>query len=225
MKILMIDDEKRLREAVARILKASHYQVSLASDGEEGLEYALSGSYDIIILDIMLPKLDGISLLRKLREAGIHTPVILLTARGETEDKVRGLDSGADDYLAKPFSTDELLARLRALGRRKEILLPEGILTAYDVQLHPQTLCLHCGQRSVKLTAREPQLIELLMLRKNLLTPKDILIEKVWGYDSEVDEHNVEVYISFLRKKLSLIRSNVGIQAERGLGYVLREGI
>ncbi len=225
MRILMVEDENRLSEAVARILKANHHQVSLASDGEEGLECALSDRYDIIILDIMLPKLDGISVLRKLRRAGVHTPVIMLTARGETEDKVLGLDSGADDYLTKPFSTDELLARLRALGRRKEALLPEGVLEAGDVRLHSQTLCLQCGEAQVKLTAREYQVMELLMLRRNLLTSKSMMIEKIWGYDSEVDEHSVEAYISFLRKKLVLIKSGLGIRAERGLGYMLQEGV
>lgn len=223
MKILMIEDEKRLSEAVKRILEENHYLIDLAMDGEYGLECALSDIYDIIILDIMLPKLDGISVLQKLRTTGICTPVIMLTAKGETGDKVLGLDSGADDYLAKPFSTEELLARLRALGRRKDTFIPDGILIAGNVELHPHTLCMRCGDNSVKLTAKEYQVMEFLILRKGIVTPKGMMIEKIWGYDSEVDEHSVEVYISFLRKKLALIRSILTIQAERGLGYMLRE--
>ena len=223
MKILMIEDEKRLSEAVKRILEENHYLIDLALDGEYGLECALSDIYDIIILDIMLPKLDGISVLQKLRKTGICTPVIMLTAKGETEHKVLGLDSGADDYLAKPFSTEELLARLRALGRRKDTFIPDGILTAGNLELHPHTLCMRCGDNSVKLTSKEYQVMEFLILRKGIVTPKGMMIEKIWGYDSEVDEHSVEVYISFLRKKLALIRSVLTIQAERGLGYMLRE--
>lgn len=223
MKLLMIEDEKRLSEAVAQVLKANHYLIDLVFDGEYGLECALTGVYDIIILDIMLPKLDGISMLRKLRKSGIGTPVIMLTAKGEIEDKILGLDSGADDYLAKPFSTEELLARLRALGRRKENLLLDGILTSGDVELHPGTLCLQCGVNSVKLTAKEYQVMELLMLRKGMVTPKGMMIEKIWGYDSDVDEHSVEVYISFLRKKLGLVKSRLAIQAERGSGYTLQK--
>ncbi|MTI84681.1 MAG: response regulator transcription factor [Firmicutes bacterium] len=223
MKILMIEDEKRLSEAIARILKANNYLVDLAFDGEYGLECALTDTYDIIILDVMLPKLDGISVLRELRNHRIVTPVILLTAKGETEDKILGLDSGADDYLAKPFSTEELLARLRALGRRKENLILDGILTVGDVELRPNTLCMVCASNSVKLTAKEYQVMELLMMRKGMVTPKSMMIEKIWGFDSDVDEHSVEVYISFLRKKLGLIKAELTIQAERGAGYTLQE--
>lgn len=223
MKILMIEDEKRLSEAIARILKVNNYLVDLAFDGEYGFECALTDTYDIIILDVMLPKLDGISVLRELRNHRIVTPVILLTAKGETEDNILGLDSGADDYLAKPFSTEELLARLRALGRRKENLILDGILTVGDVELRPNTLCMIFASNSVKLTAKEYQVMEFLMMRKGMVTPKSMMIEKIWGFDSDVDEHSVEVYISFLRKKLGLIKAGLTIQAERGAGYTLQE--
>jgi len=222
VKILMIEDERRLSEAIGRVLKANNYLVDLAFDGEYGLECASSGTYDMIVLDIMLPKLDGISVLKALRKSRVTTPVIMLTAKGETDDKILGLDSGADDYLTKPFSTEELLARLRALGRRKENLMFEGILSVGNVELQPNTLCMSCVSKSVKLTAKEYQVMELLMLRKEMVTSKNMMIEKIWGYDSEIDEHCVEVYISFLRKKLGLIKADIIIQAERGVGYILQ---
>lgn len=223
MKILIVEDEKRMSEAVAHILHKNNYLVDTASDGEYGLACALSGTYDLIILDIMLPKLDGISVLKELRNSRITTPVIMLTAKGETEDKVLGLDSGADDYLSKPFETEELMARLRALIRRKGAILPDNIVTAGDVELQQDTLCMKCASGSVKLTAKEYQVMELLMMRRDMITPKNMMIEKIWGYDSEVDEHSVEVYISFLRKKLALIQAKLTIQAERGAGYVLQK--
>ncbi len=223
MKILMIEDEKRLCEAMKRILKANHYLLDIANDGEYGLECAMTGTYDIIILDIMLPKMDGISVLKRLRKNSVATPVIMLTAKGETEDKIWGLDSGADDYLSKPFSTEELLARLRALGRRKADLVSDGVHRVGDVELYPSTLDMKSTFHSVKLTAKEYQLMELLMLRNGMLTSKTRIIEKIWGYDSEIDEHSVEVYISFLRKKLGLIKAHLTIQSERGVGYRLKE--
>lgn len=223
MKILIVEDEKRMSEAVAHILRKNNYLVDNAGDGEYGLACALSGIYDIIILDIMLPGLDGISVLKELRNNRITTPVIMLTAKSETEDKVLGLDSGADDYLSKPFETEELMARLRALIRRNGDIQPEGIVTAGDVELQQGTLCMRCASGSIKLTVKEYQVMELLMLRRNMITSKNMMIEKIWGYDSEVDEHSVEVYISFLRKKLGLIKAKLTIQAERGAGYVLQK--
>jgi two-component system, OmpR family, response regulator ArlR len=218
MKILMVEDEKRLAEAIAQILKENNYLVDLARDGEYGLDCAITGIYDIIILDIMLPKKDGISVLREIRRKKIETPVIMLTAKGETADIVNGLDSGADDYLVKPFPTEELLARLRALGRRKGELMQDGIVQAYDVELNPNTLYMSSQSDSVKLSAREFQLMEFLMKRNDMVTSKNMIIEKIWGFDTEADEHIVEVYISFLRKKLSCIEAGVEIKTERGLG-------
>lgn len=223
MKVLMVEDEKRLSEAVAQILQKNRYFVDLVFDGEDGLNYALTGTYDIIILDIMLPKQDGISILRELRNNRVQTPVILLTAKGEIEDKILGLDSGADDYLAKPFAMGELLARLRALGRRQESILPDNGLSMGNVALQPATMLLSSVQDSVTLTAKEYQIMELLFRRKNIITPKEMVIEKVWGYDTEIDEHSVETYISFLRKKLTLIHANISIQAIRGAGYIVKE--
>ncbi|APM40219.1 response regulator transcription factor [Clostridium kluyveri] len=221
MRILMVEDEKYMAEAVAQILKRNHYSVDLEYNGESGLDCGLSGIYDIIILDIMLPKMDGISLLKELRRNGIETPVILLTAKGETEDKVRGLDSGADDYLAKPFEAEELLARLRALGRRKSELVNEGILKYGDMELDPLNLRLSCRKQEFRLTLKECQLLELLIKGKGIIISKNTIVEKLWGYETDVEYNNVEVYISFIRKKLKNIKSNVFIQTVRGAGYVI----
>jgi len=218
----MVEDEKYMAEAIAQVLKKNHYSVDLAYDGEYGLDCGNSNIYDIIILDIMLPKMDGISVLKELRRNGIETPVILLTARGETEDKVRGLDSGADDYLAKPFHTDELLARLRALGRRKTELINDGKLKYGDIELNPLTLLLGCGNKEIILTLKESQLLELLIKRNSTIISKEIIIEKLWGFDTSAEDNHVETYISLLRKKLTHLESDVFIRTIRGAGYVLQ---
>jgi two-component system, OmpR family, response regulator ArlR len=222
LRILMVEDEKHMAEAVAHVLKRNHYSIDLKYNGEDGFDCGLSGIYDIIILDIMLPKRDGISVLKELRRNGIQIPVILLTARGETEDKVSGLDSGADDYLPKPFQMEELLARLRALGRRKNELVPDGILKYGDIELNPSNLGLSCRNEEFKLTLKEFQLLELLIKRKGMIISKDAIVEKLWGYESDAEYNNAEVYVSFLRKKLNNIKSGVSIRTVRGAGYVLQ---
>ena len=221
MKILYVEDEKYMARAVAQVLKKNNYSVDLCHDGESGLDMALTGLYDIIILDVMLPKRDGISVLRELRRDGSETPVILLTARGDLEDKVKGLDSGADDYLPKPFQAEELLARLRALGRRKGRLLRDNLLRCGDIELNPNTLDLYCRGGSFRLTLKESQLLELLIANKNALISSDLIIEKLWGYETETEDSHVRVHISFLRKKLTLLHSGVKIQVVRGAGYTL----
>lgn len=221
MRILMVEDEKYMAEALEQVLKKNHYSVDLRFNGEDGLDCGLSGIYDIIILDIMLPKMDGISILKELRRNNIGTPVILLTARGETEDKVRGLDSGADDYLAKPFHADELLARLRALGRRKSEMDIEGKSRYGDVEFNPHTLELVSGGQAVTLTLKEAQLLELLMKRRGMITSKENIIEKLWGYDTDAEENRVEIHVSLLRKKLFQLKSCVCIRTIRNAGYVL----
>ncbi|OXT07386.1 DNA-binding response regulator [Thermoanaerobacterium thermosaccharolyticum] len=222
MRILMIEDERYMAEAVAQVLKKNNYSVDLVYNGEDGLDYGLSNIYDIIILDIMLPKMDGISILKELRKNGIETPVILLTARGEIEDRVRGLDSGADDYLAKPFHTDELLARLRALGRRKGELINDGILKYGDIELNPYTLQLQCGDKETVLTLKESQLLELLIKRKGMIVSKENIIEKLWGYDTDAEDNRVEIHVSLLRKKLAQLDSGIYIHTIRGAGYALK---
>jgi DNA-binding response OmpR family regulator len=221
MRILIVEDEIHLAEALTQILKKNKYTVDAVNDGEAGLDNALTDIYDLIILDIMLPKMDGISVLKKVRKEGITTPVILLTAKGEISDKVTGLDSGADDYLAKPFATEELLARIRAMSRRKGEIVPDNNYCFGDIELNTASLKLSKGAKEVKLTLKESELLEFLILRKNIATSKELIIEKLWGYDSEVEYNHVEVYISFLRKKLIFLNSDVTINTVRGVGYVL----
>ena len=224
MRILYVEDEKHIAEAVAQVLKKNNYTADLAHDGEYGLDCALSGIYDIIILDVMLPKMSGLEILKEIRREGITAPVILLTARGETGDKVIGLDSGADDYLAKPFDHEELLARLRALSRRKGELAHDGLLSFGDVTLNPNTLDVTCGAKAYRLTLKESQILELLMTNRGAAVSKNSIIEKLWGFDSEAEDNHVEVYMSFLRKKLQSSDSSVVIKTVRGLGYILKMG-
>lgn len=221
MRLLIVEDEIHLAEALVQILRRNNYTVDASYDGEAGLDNALSNIYDLILLDIMLPKMDGISLLKAIRKEGIATPVILLTAKGEISDKVIGLDSGADDYLAKPFATEELLARIRAMSRRKGEVLPDNTLKFGDIELNTSTLKLCTDSKDVKITLKESELLEFLILRKNTATSKESIIEKLWGFDAEVEHNHVEVYISFLRKKLTFLHSKVGINTVRGVGYIL----
>lgn len=222
MRILLVEDEQHLSEAVAYILKKNHYTVDTVYDGQSGLDYAQTGIYDLIILDIMLPVVDGIQVLQTLRHSHLDTPVLLLSAKSEIQDKVQGLDSGADDYLAKPFSTDELLARIRALTRRKGEIAADNNLTFGDITLIPSTMTLSRGNLSVNLTQKEFQVLEHLIRRGNMISPKEQIIEKLWGFDSDAEANHVEVYVSFLRKKLNFVKSNVTIHAVRGVGYVLK---
>lgn len=222
MRVLVIEDEKRLCEALVQLLKKQNYTVDSDNDGESGLDDALSGIYDVIVLDIMLPKLDGISVLREIRSEGLNVPVILLTAKGEISDKVNGLDAGADDYLPKPFNTEELLARIRALGRRRGDIVEPSALECGDINLDTQALKLRCGADEITLTRKESELLEYMILHKNMVSSKELIIEKLWGFDSEAEANHVEVYISFLRKKLKRVHSSVSIDTVRGVGYKLK---
>jgi DNA-binding response OmpR family regulator len=224
MKVLLVEDERYLAEAVARILKKNNFDTDLAFDGEEGLVAAESGLYDVILLDIMLPRKDGMTVLKELRDAGVATPVIMLTALGEIEDRVRGLDGGADDYLPKPFKTEELMARMRAVLRRRGELLTDGSLSFGDIAYDPNTLVLSCGDRSFDLTKKEGNLLEYLMTNRGQTLSPDAIIEKVWGWDSDAEDNHVQVYISFLRKKLAGLDSQVRIKTIRNVGYSLVEG-
>lgn len=224
MRILIVEDELHLAEALVQILRKNNYTVDMANDGESGLDNALSNIYDLILLDIMLPKMDGITLLKNIRREGLTVPVILLTAKGEISDRVAGLDSGADDYLPKPFATEELLARIRAASRRKGEILPDNTLEYGDITLNTANLKLSAVSKEVKITLKESELLEFLILRKAVPTSKELIIEKLWGFDSEVEHNHVEVYISFLRKKLAFLNSKVGINTVRGVGYILEGG-
>ena len=223
MRLLLVEDEKELSEALFQILMNNKYSVDSVYDGEEGLDYALTGIYDVIILDIMLPKLNGISLLKQLRKAGISTPVIMLTAKSQIEDRVLGLDCGADDYLTKPFATEELLARLRSITRRKGNVVNDNVLTYGDIRLNIETYDLDVNSESIRLTLKEFEIIKYFMERPKCVVSKDDLITKLWGFDSEVEYNNIEVYISFIRKKLAYLNSKVIIITIRGVGYRMEE--
>lgn len=221
MRILLVEDEIQLSEALGAILEKNKYTVDRVFDGEAGLDYILSDIYEVIVLDIMLPKMNGLEVLKEARKEGIDTPVILLTAKGEISDKVTGLDCGADDYLAKPFYTEELLARIRAVSRRRGEVLSDNSLMFKDIILNIGTLELNCMDKSVKLTAKESGLLEVLINRSGMISNKDDIISKLWGFESEAEHNNVEVYVSFLRRKLTYLKSKVIIKAIRNMGYIL----
>ena len=223
MRILVVEDERQIARSVAEVLSKKSYAVDIAHDGEYGLDCALTGIYDVIVLDIMLPKKDGLSVLKELRGTDISTPVILLTAKGGLDDRVKGLDYGADDYLAKPFYTDELLARIRALTRRRPELRQGGIFAYEDIEL--AALVLHCGGCETTLQPKEAQIMEMLIENGGLVISKETIIEKVWGFDAETEYNRVEKNISALRKKLSQIKTKVAIRTVRGMGYMLTSGV
>ncbi|MBS5305473.1 response regulator transcription factor [Clostridium tertium] len=225
MKLLLVEDERELSEALFQILTNNKYSVDAVYDGEDGLDYALTGVYDVIVLDIMLPKLNGLSLLKQLRKSGISTPVIMLTAKSQIEDRVLGLDLGADDYLTKPFATEELLARLRSITRRKGNVVNDNILTYGDISLNLDTYDLDVNNENIRLTLKEFEIIKYFMERPKCVVSKDDLITKLWGFDSEVEYNNIEVYISFIRKKLTYLKSNVSIVTIRGVGYRMEDSI
>jgi DNA-binding response OmpR family regulator len=221
MRLLIVEDEVALAEALVQILNKNKYMADACYDGESGLDNALTDIYDAIILDIMLPKMNGLEVLKQIRLNKISTPVILLTAKDEVADKVKGLDYGADDYLTKPFATEELLARIRTIIRRKENLVCESNLSFEDISLNLSTYELSCKGNSVKLGLKEYAIMELFLKNQSRVISKENLIEKVWGYESDAEYNNVEVYISFLRKKLNHIHSSVSIKTVRGVGYRL----
>lgn len=223
MRILIIEDERHLAEALGEIMVQQRYQADVVYDGADGLDYALSGQYDAIILDVMLPQLDGFEVARQLRAAHISTPILMLTAKDEVADKISGLDCGADDYMTKPFDSGELLARVRALLRRQGEVVG-NTLSAGDLILRLDARCLTCGDDSVRLGFKEFEVLRLLMASFHAVVPKEDIISKVWGLESEAEDNNVEVYISFLRKKLTHLHSQVKIKTIRMVGYCLEGG-
>ncbi len=223
MKLLIIEDEKHLALALQEILIKEGYTVDIVHDGKSGLEFAKDDSYDLVFLDIMLPKMNGIEVLHQLREAKISTPILMLTAKDEIEDKVKGLDFGADDYVTKPFSTKELLARARALLRRKGEIIGETVGFG-DIELNVKKNTLECASESVNLPLKEYQIMELLIYNPEQILSKERIIEKIWGGDSDAEYNNVEVYISFIRKKLLCIGAQTEIRTIRGVGYALEYG-
>ena len=222
MRVLLVEDEKGLSSAVCRLLGRENIVADAAHTGPEGLDCALSGGYDAIILDVMLPGMDGFTILERIRAEGVNTPVLMLTARGDLQDRVRGLKSGADYYLPKPFQMEELVACLRAITRRGDAV-PVLALAFGGVSLSEKDAKLTCDStgQSVKLGAKEYQLMELFLRNPGQILPKETLIERVWGFESDAEYNNLEVYISFLRKKLTFIGASVKLKATRGLGYSL----
>ena len=223
MKLLYAEDEAAMSEAVVDILTYHKYAVDAVYDGEEALAYAHAEQYDGIILDIMMPKRDGLEVLRELRKEGLLTPVLLLTAKGEVEDRIEGLDMGADDYLPKPFVMGELLARIRAMLRRREEFTPE-ILTCGDVSLNLRSYELSGNGQSFVLPKLEYRLMELLMLNQGMYLSSGDLLVRVWGYDTDAEIGIVWVYISYLRKRLAALGSYVTVRARRNIGYMLDAG-
>ena len=222
MNILIVEDEYQLSEALSALLKQNGYSVDAVSDGILGEDYALSGIYDAVILDIMLPRKNGLEVLRSIRKKGVSTPVLLLTAKAEVTDKIHGLDTGADDYLTKPFVSGELLARIRALTRRKGEFTGDE-LSFGGAQLNLKTHTLHGSAGKVKLGLKEFQIMEILLQNSSQIVERETFIEKIWGFDSDAEYNAIEVYISFLRKKLMAVKADIGIKAVRGVGYSLEE--
>ena len=222
MKLLLAEDEKRMNRALSEIMRQEGYDVTSVENGSDAYDEIESGVYDLIVLDVMMPGMNGFDVAKKAREAGIRTPILMLTAKSELDDKVEGLDSGADDYLTKPFMTKELLARLRALGRRN-VPTNDGSLTFEDLTLDVKNAVLKCANgQSVRLGEKELRILEYLIANQGQVLSREQIALKVWGYESDSEYNNVEVYMSFARKKLSFVESKCEIKAIRGIGYELR---
>ena len=220
MKLLLAEDEPAMSEAVTDILEYHRYQVDAVFDGKEALDYIHTGDYDGIVMDIMMPGLTGLEVLKQIRKEGNRTPVLLLTAKSQIEDRIEGLDAGADDYLPKPFAMGELLARIRAMLRRREEYQPD-VRQFGDLVLDSGSSELRCGDRKVTLPKVEYQMMEVLMLNHGIYLSSEDLLEKVWGYDTDADIGAVWVYISYLRKRIAAVGSGVKITAKRNIGYTL----
>ena len=223
MKILIIEDEYSLADAIAETLRKEKFQVNIITNGEDGEDEALTNIYDLILLDVMLPKKDGFEVLKNLRKEKINTPVIMLTAKSEIYDKLNGLENGADDYITKPFHTRELLARIRVILKRIANTENTNILEYSDLKLDLSTGKMSANNTEIAINGKELDLLEILLLNKNQIVNREMLANKIWGYNSEVEYNNVEVYVSFLRKKLKLLKSKVKIKAVRGIGYKMEE--
>lgn len=222
MKLLIAEDEVDLAEALTVFFEKNHFTVDAVHNGFDAYEYAMTGEYDAVILDVMMPKMDGIQVLERLRAEGVKTPIMMLTAKGQKNDRITGFNAGADDYLPKPFDPDELLSRVRAILRRSEAYQPT-VLSCGDLELSPSTGELRCGEQSVRLGGREFQIMELFMRAPRQVFSAERIMEKVWGWDNEAEINVVWVNISNLRKKLKSIGSGMALKANRGLGYMLED--
>lgn len=220
MNILVVEDEKKLADSLCEILRSQKYNCDVVYNGADGLDYAETGIYDVIVLDVMLPKLSGFDIIKALRAKHVNTPIIILTALDDISDKIVGLDYGADDYMTKPFVKQELLARIRALSRRKgDVIIDE--ITFGDLKLNLNEYTLYCNKKSIRISSKEFEIMRLLLSNPSQIFSKEDLITKVWGYLSDAEDNNVEVYISFIRKKLLFLQSQVSIATVRKLGYHL----
>lgn len=222
MRLLLAEDERELSKALCAVLKHNNYSVDPVYNGQDALDYGLCENYDGIILDLMMPKMDGLTVLENLREKGVSTPVLILTAKAEIEDRITGLDAGADDYLTKPFAMGELLARIRALTRRKSEFSP-NLLSIGNITLNRETFELSADDSSIRLGNKEFQMLEMLMSNPGRLISTEQFMERIWGYDTEAEINVVWVYISYLRKKLASLNAALEIKAVRGVGYTLEE--
>lgn len=221
MNILIIEDEYSLADAIAETLQNEKFNTCIKTDGEEGEDEALTENYDLILLDVMLPTKNGFEILRYLRQKKIKTPIIMLTAKSEMDDKLNGLEHGADDYITKPFSMRELMARIKVVLKRTNNIDDTNNLEYGDLVLDVKNAMLKCNDEEIQISGKELELLEQLLLNKNQVLSKDTIIERIWGYESDFEYNNVEVYITFIRRKLKLIGSKVNIKAVRGLGYRL----
>lgn len=224
MRLLIVEDEKRLADVLKTAFEEKKYMVDVVYDGKDGLDYAESGIYDVIILDVMLPRMNGFEVIKALRDRKIDTPTLILTAKDQLPDKLKGLDLGADDYMTKPFSTEELLMRVRVISRRKgEVVLDE--MTYKDLVFNISSSMLSCRDtdKSVHLNFKESELLKLLLARPEVIISKEEIITKVWGYDSDAGDNNVEAYVSFLRRKIGFVGSRVSVISQKKLGYKLGE--
>ena len=221
MKILIVEDEYSLADAIADTLKKENFEVKLVTNGEDGEDEALTEVYDLILLDIMLPKKNGFEILRTLKNEKIKTPIIILTAKSEIYDKLNGLENGADDYITKPFHMKELVARIKVVLKRNANLEDTNILEFGNLKLDLELGKMMCDNNEILINGKELNLLEILLINKAQVINREILADKIWGYNSDTEYNNVEVYVSFLRKKLKLLKSNVKIKTVRGLGYTL----
>lgn len=223
MRILLIEDDKAVASAVGTYLEGEGFEIDIVHDGLIGLEYMLSNIYDIILLDVMLPRLNGMDALKNARAEGIKTPVIMLTAKSQIEDKLQGFDCGADDYMTKPFEMRELLARIK-VRTRQDSNYSGHKMEVYDIWLDRTTYKLHCADRSVKLSNKEFQLMEYLMINRGQILTREMILSKIWGFDDKANFSSIEVYIHFIRKKLDFVKSRATVITSKGIGYSLEEG-
>lgn len=222
MRVLIVEDDRSIAEAIKVYLEGEGLEADTVYDGLQGLEYVLSGVYDVILLDIMLPRLNGMDIAKNARNEGIETPIIMLTAKSQLDDKIQGFDCGADDYMTKPFAMRELLARIKA-RTRGGILGADKKREAYDIRLDMATYKVYCGEKSVKLSNKEYQMMEYLIINKGQVLTREMLFNKVWGFDDTANLGSLDVYIHFLRKKLEFLQSKAVIVTSKGVGYSLEE--